>query len=127
MKTGRKPCARSECIEALKRQLLTPAGSPNACLGYITGQSTVGITLTSGSTSLSTFANAWSAGKLIGLASYVGPPSPSVVGNHAYAVVGFDSATSTLTLFNPWGIQYGLLTMTWSEVQANFQYFDRTA
>jgi len=88
-------------------------------------QSTVGITLTSGSTSLSTFANAWSAGKLIGLESYVSPPSPSVVGNHAYAVVGFDSATSTLTLFNPWGIQYGLLT--WSEVQANFQYFDRTA
>ena len=98
-----------------------------ACLGYITGQSTVGITFTSGSTSLSTFASAWSAGKLIGLASYVSPPSPSVVGNHAYAVVGFDSATNTVTLFNPWGIQYGLLTLSWSQVQANFQYFDRTA
>jgi hypothetical protein len=123
---------------AQAREMSSFGGYPNAyssiegmyiyaCLGNITGQSTIGITLTSGSTSLSTFATAWSAGKLIGLASYTSPPSPSVVGDHAYAVVGFDAATSTVTLFNPWGIENGLLTLSWSQVQANFQYFDRTA
>jgi hypothetical protein len=47
-------------------------------------QSTVGITLTSGSTSLSAFAIARSAGKLIGLTSYVGPLSPRVQANSQY-------------------------------------------
>ena len=55
------------------------------------------------------------------------PASSSVVGSHAYAVVGYNAQNQTVTLFNPWGIQYGLLTMSWSQIQANFQYFDRTA
>jgi len=41
--------------------------------------------------------------------------------------VGFDSTNNTVTVFNPWGIEQGLSTLSWSDVVANFQYFDRTA
>ena len=63
---------------------------------------------------------------MIGFASYASPPSSSVVGSHAYAVVGYNATNQTVTLFNPWGIQHGLLTLSWTQIQANFQYFDRT-
>jgi hypothetical protein len=96
-------------------------------LGQITGQGIVGISYTTGSNSLSAFANAFSAGELICLMSYAAPPTSGIASNHAYAVVDYDAATQTVTLFNPWGISYGLTTLTWSQVQANFQYFDRTA
>jgi hypothetical protein len=49
------------------------------------------------------------------------------VGGPAYAVASYNAATQQVTLFNPWGTQYGLLTLTWSQIQASFQYFDRTA
>ena len=55
------------------------------------------------------------------------PASTTVVGNHAYAVLSYDAATHTVTLFNPWGTEYGLVTMTWANIQQNFYYFDRTA
>jgi hypothetical protein len=32
----------------------------------------------------------------------------------------------TITLFNPWGIEYGLVTMTWAQIGQNFSYFDQT-
>jgi hypothetical protein len=70
---------------------------------------------------------AWNAGKMIGFASYVNPPAGSgVVGSHAYAVTSYNAAAQTITLFNPWGIHYGQITMNWAQIQANFQYFDRT-
>ncbi len=94
-------------------------------IGNITGQSTVGLTMTANSNSQSTFANAFGAGKLICLISYAN--APVVVQNHAYAVVDYDATTGTVTLFNPWGIQTGLLTLAWSDLVLNFQYFDRTA
>jgi hypothetical protein len=96
-------------------------------LGHITGQSTVGITYTSGSSSESTFANAYSAGKLICLITYASPPLSRIVANHAYAVLSYDAAAHTVTLYNPWGANYSLTTLSWSQVQSNFQYFDRTA
>jgi hypothetical protein len=96
-----------------------------AALGNITGQSTVAFTYTSGSTSQTALANAVSAGKLVCLISYSN--APSVVQNHAYAVLSYDAVAGTVTLFNPWGIEYGLVTLSWADVQANFQYFDRTA
>ena len=96
-------------------------------MAHITGQATVGVTATSGATSLTTFTTAWNAGKMICLITYASPPTSGIVGNHAYAVVGYDAATQTVTLFNPWGSNYGLTTLTWSQVQANFSYFDRTA
>jgi hypothetical protein len=98
-----------------------------AAVGHITGQSTSPFTMTANSTSFTTFVNAYNAGKLIGFASYATTPAGSgVVGSHAYAVVGYNATNQTVTLFNPWGTQYGLLTLTWSQVQASFQYFDRT-
>jgi hypothetical protein len=96
-----------------------------SALSHITGQSAT-YTWTASSTSFTTFVNAYNSGKLIGFASYETPPSSSVVGSHAYAVVGYNAANQTVTLFNPWGIQHGLITLSWSQIQANFQYFDRT-
>jgi hypothetical protein len=99
-----------------------------AAMRHVTGQSTVAFTMTSNSTSFNTFVTAWNSGKSIGFASYVSPPAGSgVVGSHAYAVVGYNATNQTVTLFNPWGMEYGLLTLSWSQIQASFQYFDRTA
>jgi hypothetical protein len=53
-----------------------------------------------------TIADAWNAGKLIVLrtSSTSSPPSPYIVGNHAYAVVGYDPSRSTpFEVYNPWG------------------------
>ncbi|MEX2317227.1 MAG: C2 family cysteine protease [Pirellulales bacterium] len=98
-----------------------------AALGHVTGQATSPFAMTSSSSSFTTFVNAYNAGKMIGFASYQTPPAGSgVVGSHAYAVVGYNAAAQTVTLFNPWGTEYGLLTLNWSQIQANFQYFDRT-
>jgi hypothetical protein len=95
----------------------------------ITGQATVAFayTGTAPNQNFSTFVTAFNAGKLIGFATPATPASSTIVGNHAYAVVGYDSVNQTVTMFNPWGIQYGLVTMTWSQIQQNFIYFDRTA
>lgn len=98
-----------------------------AAQGQVTGQNTVAFAMTSGSTSFNTFVTAWNQGKSIGFASKSTPASSTVVGGHAYAVVGYNAANQTVTLFNPWGIQYGLLTLSWSQIKANFDYFDRTA
>jgi hypothetical protein len=101
-------------------------GYIGSALSHITGRSNT-FTMTSSSTSFTTFVTAYNGGKMIGFASYANPPAGSpVVGSHAYAVVGYNAANQTVTLFNPWGIQYGLITMSWSQIQANFQYFDRT-
>jgi hypothetical protein len=97
-----------------------------SAMSHITGKSAT-YTWTSSSTSFTTFVNAYNGGKMIGFASYANPPAGSgIVGSHAYAVVGYNATNQTVTLFNPWGIQHGLITMTWSQIQTNFQYFDRT-
>jgi len=97
-----------------------------AALGHITGQSTSPFTYTSLATSFTTFVNAFNQGKMIGFASKSAPSSTQVVGNHAYAVVGYNAVNKTVTLFNPWGVEYGLVTMTWAQIQGSFQYYDRT-
>ncbi len=97
-----------------------------AALGQITGQSTTAFVSTASSSNFTAFVDAYNQGKMIGFASKPTPASTSVVGNHAYAVVGYNAANQTITLFNPWGTQYGLVTMTWSEIQGSFSYFDRT-
>jgi hypothetical protein len=98
-----------------------------AAQGQIMGQNTVTFAMTSSTSSFNTFVAAWNQGKSIGFASKSKPASTTVVGGHAYAVVGYNAANQTVTLFNPWGIQYGLVTLSWSQIQANFDYFDRTA
>jgi len=97
-----------------------------AALSHITGQSTTPFTYTISSFSFTTFVDAYNSGKMIGFASKSAPASNQVVGGHAYAVVGYNAANQTVTLFNPWGIEYGLVTMTWADIQGSFMYFDRT-
>ena len=99
-----------------------------AALGQVSGQSTIAFAMTSSSTSFNTFVTAYNAGKSIGFASYQTTPAGSgVVGSHAYAVIGYNSTNQTVTLYNPWGTSYPTLTLTWSQVQSSFQYFDRLA
>ena len=62
-----------------------------AAAGHITGQSTIAFTSTSSASNFTTFVNAWNAGKIIGFASKSTPASSSVVGGHAYAVIGYNS------------------------------------
>jgi hypothetical protein len=99
-----------------------------AGLGHITGQSTIAFTSPTSTAGFTTFVNAWTAGKSIGFASKQSPASGSgVVGSHAYSVIGYNSSNQTITLYNPWGPNYATLTLTWSEIQASFSYFDRIA
>jgi hypothetical protein len=98
-----------------------------AALGQITGQSTTAFASTASASNFTAFVNAYNQGKMIGFASLQNPGSSSVVGGHAYAVVGYNATNQTITLFNPWGIEYGLVTMTWAQIGQNFSYFDRTA
>ena len=95
-------------------------------MNHVTGRTTVAFAATSSSANFTTFVTAFNQGKLIGFASKPTPASSSVVGSHAYAVVGYNAANQTITLYNPWGPEYGLVVMSWSQIQANFNYFDRT-
>ena len=98
-----------------------------AALGHVTGQATVAFAMTNSTSSFQQFVWAHNAGKMIGFASKSTPASSSVVGGHAYMVVGYDARFQRVQLANPWGPEYGILTLTWAQVQQNFQYFDRTA
>lgn len=80
---------------------------------------------TSDATALS---NAWNSGKQIGFASKTTPGDSRIVGNHQYVVVGYNSSTQTVTLFNPWGIdngsQYpGLVSLTLSQLSSSFDFW----
>ena len=97
-----------------------------AAQSIVNGVGTTAFTWTSSGTSFNAFVSAWNAGKLINFATKAAPASSSIVPNHAYAVVGYNAVNQTITLFNPWGISYGLVTLTWADIQANFDYFDRT-
>jgi len=70
----------------------------------------------------------WNAGDLMGFASKSSGTTLGVVAGHAYAVVGYNPVTGQFTLFNPWGINNGfapgLLSLSWTAIQANFSYFD---
>jgi Calpain family cysteine protease len=103
------------------------SGDMSWTLGQVTGQATIAYEPTLGSTAFTTLATAFNAGKSICLGSVHQPPDSQVIGNHAYAVLAVDTAAQTVTLFNPWGINYGLLTLAWSDVQANLNYFDQIA
>ena len=82
-------------------------------LGHVTGQVTIAFASVVPSASFTTFVSAFNAGEFIGFASKSTPVVGSgVVGSHAYAAVSYDAAAQTVTLYNPWGPEYGLLTLT---------------
>jgi hypothetical protein len=95
-------------------------------MGHVTGKATKAFASTAATTSFSVVAAAFQSGKMIGFASKTAPASQSIVASHAYAVVGVNAASQTVSLYNPWGPQYGIVTLAWSAVQANFAYFDQT-
>lgn len=76
--------------------------------------------------------NKLNSGKLLALGSADAPAISNIVGNHAYAVVGYDATTGKFKLFNPWnngapGSTYPtMLDLTWSELVANFKNWSYT-
>src|SRR5262249_46577400 len=87
-------------------------GSPGVLLNQITGN-----TWMFPFTSSADFAAAYNSGAFITLTSMIYPASPSIVGNHAYALVSYDATTQILTLYNPWG---SLVTIAWADVSSSF-------
>lgn len=81
----------------------------------------------------SQIATAWKAGEFVVLTT-VSPSSSSIVGNHDYAVVGYNASTGYYELLNPWGGTtssvlcpqdnqvYGLFSATASFLESNFSY-----
>jgi hypothetical protein len=73
-------------------------GSPSWALQAITGKYASDSSINS-----TNLANCWSAGDLIVLCTST-PTSSYIVGNHAYAVVGYNASSSQpFEIFNPWG------------------------
>jgi hypothetical protein len=98
---------------------------PSLALGYLTGQRTGGDFLQHATPADQL--QSWSLGRYTVLASQPNEPNPSIVGFHAYAVVGYDAATGQVTLFNPWGIgtdaaHPGLVTLSLSQLSADFEF-----
>jgi hypothetical protein len=74
--------------------------------------------------------NAFNQGQLIGIASKSSGVAANVVAGHAYQLVGYNAATQTFTLYNPWGnasaAKPATLTLTWAQMPASFSYWDAT-
>ena len=49
--------------------------------------------------------------------------SYGLYGSHAYAVVGYNAASQTFTLYNPWGTSQPTQALTWSQLQATTEGF----
>jgi len=94
------------------------SGYAYAALTHISGEQSVAFNMTAtGAT------NFWNhKDDMVCFISYQN--APNVVSNHVYIVVGYDEVNKTITLYNPWGLQYGLTTMTWAQITSNFMYFD---
>ncbi len=74
-------------------------GDPTWALHAITGK-----TATDSSLNPTTIASDWDAGCLIVLCTPNSPVSSDIVGNHCYAVVGYNASSSQpFEIFNPWG------------------------
>ena len=75
--------------------------------------------LTNTTTTLNAVVAAYTAGKMVTLDSKDVTAS-GIVKNHVYVVVGYNAATKTFNLWNPWGYYQQL---TWAQVAANFDYY----
>ena len=107
-------------------------GYMGTAMSEITGIANVSFNSVTSASSFSAFVSAYNAGNLMEFGSVGSPTLATVVGDHAYAVVGYNAANKTVTLFNPWGInngssEPGLITLTWAQIQSNFSYYDRVA
>ena len=74
----------------------------------------------------SSFINAISSETLLTLASDVsGNSALGIVGDHDYAVLGYNASDQTFTLLNPWGWNSnygvpGILNLTWDQITEDF-------
>ena len=72
----------------------------------------------------SSFSSAISSGTLLTVGSLTGNSSLGIVGDHDYAVLGYNASNQTFTLLNPWGWNNGgapgILNLTWGQIT---QYF----
>jgi Calpain family cysteine protease/Bacterial pre-peptidase C-terminal domain len=85
-------------------------------LAHITGSQT------SYSFDFNSMGNMFNSGQLIGLASK-SITSGNIVASHAYTLVGYNSSSQRLSLYNPWGSN---IEISWDELQANFSSWDYT-
>jgi len=75
-------------------------GNPTWALRAITGEPASGFSVNPGN-----IAAAWNAGDLIVMSSSSNPSSSDIVGDHAYAVVGYNPSSSMpYEIYNPWGM-----------------------
>lgn len=96
-------------------------------MNHITGRSA---TFTNTFT-MDTIVKALNAGQLVALGTQVTDVATNLLPNHAYTVIGYNSLTQKLILFNPWGVnnsssQPGILELSWSEIDSNFDYVTHT-
>ncbi|MFH7028273.1 MAG: C2 family cysteine protease [Heteroscytonema crispum UTEX LB 1556] len=75
--------------------------------------------------------NAFDSGQLIGLGTKSNNVASYLISGHAYTLLSYNASQQKLTLFNPWGIDNGsskpgVLELAWSDIQANFSYWDST-
>lgn len=69
-----------------------------------------------------TLVNSWNANDLITVATVKTPSNTDLVGNHAYALVDYDSTSGLFTLYNPWGMNNGSnkpgeVQLTWDQLK----------
>lgn len=100
------------------------SGYAYAALTQISGNPSVAFSFPASVAGKNIFNEAYSSGKMICFITYNTPANPGVVGNHVYVVIGWDAESQELQLFNPWGIQYGILTRKWNDLPSDFMYFD---
>ena len=99
-------------------------GWPANALSQITGMATGNDNLTAANT-----VSAFNAGKLVVVSTGATVSDSYIVSGHAYAFIGYNSATQGVTLFNPWGLKGGMengvnklgyFTMPWSRFVLDF-------
>ena len=73
-------------------------------------------------------AKAFASGRAVTFITPSQPVSPDVIGDHVYALVGYDARTREFILFNPWGLNNGsvpgIVTLTWEGVLQNCYAWD---
>jgi Calpain family cysteine protease/Tectonin domain len=76
-------------------------GDPSWALQAITGKSASDYSINP-----TNIATAWNSGQLVVLCTPDNPPSSYIVGNHCYAMVGYNASSGDpFEVFNPWGTQ----------------------
>lgn len=104
-------------------------GWPSDALHLLTGNLTTDLVINSETPIL----NAWNSSGMVILDTFSQPQNSNLVPSHSYVVVNYNPSTDLYTLYNPWGLSGGyqgghfmpgLVTMTWTGIQTNFQIWD---